>query len=73
MLGRLGRRLKALLLGHACGRCGRRPAKLVIDATPAGKKLDGRTGQVIKTYAVRRCEFLCPACREADRAAGRPG
>ena len=63
MFARLWRRLKNVVLGHVCDRCGGRPAKLIIDARQTGKKMDGQAGLVTKTYAVAACEFVCDGCR----------
>lgn len=58
------RRLLRSIKGHPCDRCGALPTKLVVDAVRTGKRLDGKTGLVTKTFRVNGCEFLCPKCRE---------
>lgn len=55
--------LRRLWSGSPCERCGEPGAKLVVDAVPAGKRVDGATGLVTRTYNVRSCEWLCGRCR----------
>lgn len=63
MFDELWRRVKATVLGLACDRCGKRGVAFVIDAHPAGKKVDGRRGLVIRTMTVAHCAVLCADCR----------
>jgi hypothetical protein len=56
--------VRSALYGHGCDRCGRFPAKLVIDGVVAGKRIDGRARTVTKTIQVRSAEFLCADCRK---------
>jgi hypothetical protein len=56
-------RFLTALRGHPCEKCGKGPTKLVVDATRTGKRIDGKTGLVTKTFAVRSCAWLCSECR----------
>ena len=60
------RRLVNTFLGVPCERCGCRGASLVLDAVPAGKRLDGRRGLVVKTFKVHAATWLCLKCRAAS-------
>lgn len=52
------------LRGHPCDDCGAKvPTKLVVDADRTGKRIDGRTGLVTKTFRVKSCRWLCAGCR----------
>jgi hypothetical protein len=62
-LKRLWDRYKYLVIPRPCERCGGPGASLVIDAIPSGKKVDGKTGLVTKTYTVRSADWVCRACR----------
>ena len=54
---------KFLFLSRPCETCGGSGATLVIDAHPAGKRIDGKTGLVVKTYDVKRADWVCRGCR----------
>jgi hypothetical protein len=54
---------KFLFMSRPCEKCGGTGASLVVDAIPAGKKVDGRTGLVTKTFTVRRADWVCQTCR----------
>lgn len=62
------KRLKWLFVARPCERCGGPDASLVIDAIPAGKKVDGRTGLVTKTFTVRSADWVCRGCRRKAQA-----
>ena len=55
--------LRRLARGSTCERCGAPGAKLVIEAVPAGKRIDGKTGMRVKSYTVTTADWLCPGCR----------
>ncbi len=54
---------KFLFLDRPCERCGGPGAGLVIDAVPAGKRVDGKTGLVTKTFTVNSADWVCRGCR----------
>lgn len=57
-------RIRLLIHGHNCDRCNGPHAKLVIDATPTGKRIDGKTGLQTRTFAVKSANWLCAKCRD---------
>lgn len=57
------RRLVNTFAGVPCSVCGTRGASLVVDAVPAGKKVDGKAGVRTRTFTVNSAEWLCAACR----------
>lgn len=65
----LFRAVRRFFRGTPCDRCGGPGAALVIDAVPAERKIDGRSGVSVKTYAVKSSGWLCPACRHPTTAA----
>lgn len=54
---------KFLFVARPCEVCGGPGASLVIDAVPAGKKVDGKSGLVTKTFTVRSAGWVCRECR----------
>jgi hypothetical protein len=58
---------KYLILPRPCERCGGSGAGLVIDAIPAGKRVDGKTGLVTKTFTVKSADWLCRECRRVKK------
>jgi hypothetical protein len=69
LFGWLKRRWDAnkYLILPPCERCGGSGAGLVIDAIPAGKRVDGKTGLVTKTFTVKSADWLCPECRRVKK------
>lgn len=48
-----------------CDECGKVTyTSLVIQADPAGRSVDGRTGICTRTYSVNSAKFLCQECKK---------